>query len=72
MNDFLPEAVRQGLEQARKASLRRKDRLCVHDGDDVYGIRRFWGDGFALDADVAEKLRAASRSMMAPVIYTSA
>tara|TARA_R110002110_G_scaffold86019_4_gene224442 strand:+ start:350 stop:838 length:489 start_codon:yes stop_codon:yes gene_type:complete len=57
MNDILPEAVRMGLEQARKASLRRKDRLCVHDGDDVYGIRRFWEGGFALDADVAEKLR---------------
>ncbi len=57
MNDFLPDAVRQGLDQARKASLRRKDRLCVHDGDHVYGIRRFWEGGFALDADVAEKLR---------------
>lgn len=57
MNDFLPEAVRLGLEQARKSARSRTNRLCVHDGDDVYAIRRFWESGFALDAEVAEKLR---------------
>ncbi len=57
MNDYLPEAVRLGLEQARKTSLRRKDRLCVHDGDKVYAVRRFWESGFALDAEAAEKVR---------------
>lgn len=57
MNDFLPEAVRQGLDAARKEALKRKDRLCVHDSDNVYRIRRFWDAGFSLDIDVAEKLR---------------
>lgn len=57
MNDFLPDAVRQGLEQARKNALRRSSRLCVHDGDDVFAIRRLWDGGFALDADVADKVR---------------
>ena len=57
MNDFLPDAVRQGLEQARKNALRRSTRLCVHDGDDVYAIRRLWAGGFALDANVADKVR---------------
>lgn len=57
MNDFLPDAVRQGLEQARKTALRRSTRLCVHDGDEVYAIRRLWDGGFALDADVADKVR---------------
>ena len=57
MNDFLPDAVRQGLEQARKNALRRSTRLCVHDGDDVYAIRRLWDGGFALDANVADKVR---------------
>jgi len=57
MNDFLPDAVRQGLEQARKTALRRSTRLCVHDGEEVYAIRRLWDGGFALDADVADKVR---------------
>lgn len=57
MNDFLPEAVRHGLEQARKTALRRSTRLCVHDGDDVYAIRRLWDGGFALDAAIAKKVR---------------
>jgi hypothetical protein len=57
MNDILPEAIRIGLETARKDALKRKDRLCVHDGDDVYRVRRFWEGGFSLDQDVAEKLR---------------
>lgn len=57
MYTFLPEAVRQGLEEARKAALKRKDRLSVHDGDDTYRIRRFWDGGFALDLDGSERLR---------------
>lgn len=57
MNDFLPEAVRKGLEDARKAALKLNSKLCVHDGDDVYRIVRMWGDGFALESGVADKLR---------------
>lgn len=57
MNDFLPAAVREGLEAARKASIKRNDRLCVHDGEDVYRIRRFWADGLSIDARHGEKLR---------------
>ena len=57
MYAFLPDAVREGLEQARKAALKRKDRLSVHDGDATYRIRRFWDGGFALDLEGSEKLR---------------
>jgi len=57
MYTFLPEAVRQGLEEARKAALKRKDRLSVHDGDETYRIRRFWDGGFALDLQGSERLR---------------
>ncbi|MEN8895625.1 MAG: hypothetical protein ABF248_06010 [Yoonia sp.] len=57
MIDHLPDAVLEGLKQARAKSLRRKDKLCVHDGDDVYPVRRFWEGGFSLDLDIAEKLR---------------
>jgi len=53
----LPEDVRLGLQEARKASLRRGDRLCVHDGRNVYRINRFWVDGFSIDSVHAAKLR---------------
>lgn len=54
---FLPDAVREGLEQARKDALKRKDRLSVHDGEATYRIRRFWDGGFALDLQGSERLR---------------
>jgi hypothetical protein len=57
MNDFLPEAVRKGLEDARKAALKKSSRLCVHDGDDVYRILKMWDGGFTLERGVADKLR---------------
>ena len=57
MYTFLPEAVRKGLEDARKAALRRKDRLSVRDGDATHRIRRLWDGGFALDLNGSDKLR---------------
>lgn len=57
MTFTLPEAVRDGLAQARRAALHRNDRLCVHDGDEVYRIRRFWADGMAIDAGHGARLR---------------
>lgn len=57
MTDYLPEAVRAGLEEARKRDLRRRSRLCVHAGDEVYAILRFWETGFSLDAEQVLALR---------------
>ena len=57
MSEFLPEAVRKGLEDARKAALKLNSRLCVHDGDDVYRILRMWDGGFSLESGAADKLR---------------
>lgn len=57
MSDFLPEAVRKGLEEARVAMLRRSGRLCVHDGDRIHKILRLWDGGFALAAEGAPPLR---------------
>ncbi len=57
MTEFLPEAVRKGLEDARKAAQRRSSRLCVHDGDKVFRVLRLWDGGFAVDAEDAPKLR---------------
>lgn len=57
MTDFLPEAVRKGLEEARKAAQRKSSRLCVHDGDRVLKVLRMWDGGFAMDAKDAPNLR---------------
>ena len=57
MYEFLPEAVREGLAQARKQSVRRGNRLCVHDGEKVHRISRLWDDGFAIDVKSAPRLR---------------
>lgn len=57
MTDYLPDAVMKGLQDARRASTQRGNRLCVHDGEDVLRIRRMWADGMAMDADAFDKLR---------------
>ncbi len=57
MSEFLPKEVRAGLEEARKREIRRKSRLRVMAGEDVYPILRFWDEGFSLDADQVDHLR---------------
>lgn len=53
----LPEAVRQGLEAARLAALRRSSRLCVHSGAHVHRVLRLWEGGLALAASDAAPVR---------------
>jgi len=57
MSEFLPKEVREGLELARKQSLRKKSRMKVKAGERTFTILRYWEDGFALDADDAPHLR---------------
>lgn len=57
MSDYLPKEVLEGLEAARKADLKKKSRLRVRDGEEVYRVLRFWDNGFALDAETAPHLR---------------
>ncbi len=57
MSEFLPKDVRAGLEEARKRDIRKRSRLRVMAGNDVYPILRFWEDGFSLDADEVTQLR---------------
>jgi len=57
MSDFLPKEVREGLEQARKAKLKRRSRLRVRVGDMTYPILRSWETGFALDRENSTHLR---------------
>ncbi|MEL6168354.1 MAG: hypothetical protein AAFR35_06660 [Pseudomonadota bacterium] len=57
MSEYLPKEVRDGLEQARKAAMRKKSRLRVKAGDHTFTILRYWDTGFALDKDDAPHLR---------------
>lgn len=57
MSEFLPKEVREGLEQARKRKLRKKSRLRVKAGDEVFTILRYWDQGFALDTEDNPHLR---------------
>lgn len=57
MFEFLPKEVREGLEAARKRDQKARSRLCVHVGGEVFHVLRLWGDGFALEAAGAPKMR---------------
>lgn len=57
MTTFLPKEVREGLELARKRDLKRKARMRVAVGDEVFPILEYRDGGFALDIDNAPKLR---------------
>jgi len=46
-----------GLQKARKADLRRKNRLRVEANGESYKILRFQNDGFTVDAEDAPNLR---------------
>ena len=57
MTTFLSKEVQAGLDMARKQSLRKKSRLRIHAGEEIYPVLRFWESGFALDVDEAPQLR---------------
>jgi hypothetical protein len=55
--EFLPKEMLEGLQKARKADLRRKNRLRVEANGESYKILRFQDDGFTVDSDDAPNLR---------------
>lgn len=57
MMEHLPKEVREGLEMARKRDQRKRSRLRVHVGEQVYPVLRFWETGFALERENAPHLR---------------
>ncbi|MGB0798750.1 MAG: hypothetical protein ACPGRD_05480 [Planktomarina sp.] len=57
MTTFLPKEVTEGLEAARKQALRKKSRLRVQAGGQVFTVLKFWDDGFSVDLDDAPQLR---------------
>ena len=57
MTDFLPKEVRAGLEEARRRDRRKKARLRVHAGEEIFPVHRLWDTGFAVDIEDAPQLR---------------
>lgn len=57
MSEFLPKEVRDGLEKARLAALKKSSRLRVHTGEDVFPILKFWETGFSLEAANTPQIR---------------
>ena len=57
MDAFLSKEVLQGLERARKQAQRKKNRLRLHVGDEVYPLLRVSDTGFEMEHDAAPHLR---------------
>ena len=57
MTHFLPKEVQAGLDAARKRDLKRKTRMRIRVGDDVYPLLRFEENGFTLDSTNAPHIR---------------
>ncbi|WP_298295730.1 hypothetical protein [uncultured Litoreibacter sp.] len=57
MSTFLSREVQAGLEAAQKQAMRKRSRLRVHVGDEIYPILQFAGNTFTVDADTAPHLR---------------
>ncbi|EET46446.1 hypothetical protein [Thalassobium sp. R2A62] len=57
MSTYVSREVQDGLEMARKASLKRASRLRIVVGENMYRVLRMSDGGFVLDADTTPDLR---------------
>lgn len=57
MLEFLPKELSDGLEAARISKLKRKSRLRVELGGQIFPILRLWHDGLSVDATRTAHLR---------------
>ena len=57
MSTFLPREVQLGLDAAHKQAKRKRSRLRVHVGKDVFPILQFGEQVFSVDADTAPHMR---------------
>ena len=77
MTDLLPKEVLEGLALAQKRRDKRRSRLCVHVGDQVFPVRRLLENGIAVDREIGLNLRGlvdiydGSRHLMQALIVTS-
>ena len=57
MSTYLPKEVREGLEAARRAALKKSSRLRVMVGDESVPVLSLWKNGFAVEEETAPALR---------------
>jgi len=57
MDAFLSNEVLEGLERARKQAQRKKNRLRLHVGEEVYPLLQLTNNGFEMERDAAPHLR---------------
>ncbi len=57
MTTYLPKEVRDGLDAAHIASLKKASRLRVQAGDTSHRVLRLWQDGFTVEAEGVPQLR---------------
>ena len=57
MEAYFSKEVMDGLKRANALAERKKSRLRVQAGDDVYTVLRSWETGFAVDATTVPDLR---------------
>ncbi|WP_428926691.1 hypothetical protein [Marinibacterium sp. SX1] len=57
MSTYLPREVRDDLDAARMAKLRKRNRLRVLVGGEAWPVLRLWRSGFAVEAERVPALR---------------
>lgn len=57
MSTYVSKEVREGLDAARIAGLKKASRLRVEAGGDYYKVLRLWRDGFTVEVTAAPRLR---------------
>ncbi|TNJ41141.1 hypothetical protein [Phaeobacter sp. B1627] len=57
MTTFIPQSVQDALDMARRQGLKKKNRLRVHVGDEIFPVLRQWDGGFCVEADRVPQLR---------------
>lgn len=57
MTTFVSREVREGLDAARLAGLRKRSRLRVKAGEDVFPVLRLWKSGFSVESEKVPALR---------------
>lgn len=57
MSTFLSREVQAGIDAAQKQAMRKRSRLRVHVGEEIYPILQFADSTFTVDADTAPHMR---------------
>ena len=58
MTEYLPKEVLEGLHRAQAAARRkRRHRMTIHVGDEIYPILQLFDQGFSVDTERAPNLR---------------